>query len=82
MQGGDISYDTPLRGDDIQVSRLEDKSHESMEIRGGRVVFIDSEGNEIIPGEDMLDLNVFQTEVSERAPLTGVSISEPCLILT
>ena len=71
VQGGDISYDTPYEEMISRYRRLEDKSHESMEIRGGRVVFIDSEGNEIIPGEDMLDLNVFQTEVSERAPLTG-----------
>jgi len=67
----DRTFDTPYEEMKARFLRLEEKAHEKMEVRGGRVVFIDSEGNEIIPGEDMLDLNVFQTEVSERAPLDG-----------
>ena len=71
VKGGDISYDTSYEEMLSRMNKLDSKMHQKMEVRGGRVVFVDNEGNELVPGEDMLDLNVFRSEVSERPPRTG-----------
>jgi hypothetical protein len=71
VKGGDINYDTSYEEMLSRMNRLDSKMHQKMEVRGGRVVFVDNDGNELVPGEDMLDLNVFRSEVSERPPRTG-----------
>lgn len=71
VKGGDINYDTPHEEMRSRLNKLDSKMHQKMDVRGGRVVFIDNEGNEIVPGEDMLDLDVFRSDISERAPRTG-----------